>query len=49
LYALAELVGFGAQLIVREFLNLWLKGIDRSYTRPEPLDFAIVPGPKDLA
>ena len=49
LYAFAKFVGFGAQLIVREFLNLGLKRIDRSHTRPEPLDFAIVPGPKNLA
>ena len=49
LNAFAEFVGFGAQLLVREFLHLGLKHIDPGHAGTQALNFAIIPGSENLA
>src|SRR6266536_5841808 len=45
---LAKFLGLGAQLFIREFLNLGFKSIDGQHTRHQALDFALILGPKYL-
>ena len=46
---LAELFGFGAQLVVGKLADLRLERIDRQDSRHHPLDLAFVLGAKNLA
>ena len=47
-YFLAELVGLGAQLFIREPLHLGLKRGNCSHTGQQALDFTLVLGAKNL-
>ena len=46
---LAEFVGLGTQLFVRELLHLGFERIDRCHTRQQALDFALISRAKNLA
>ena len=48
LNAAAELFGLGAELSVRQLLNLRLKSVDGLDLRHQPLEFTLVLGPEDL-